>query len=873
MQKNEKIKIHILAPLALGLVVITITTILLIYKFQSEHVFDTAEINISHTNRLIHLILTEKTELLSSLNSAIRRDNNLQNAWLTKDRQTLLQHSSLQFREMQEKYRITHFYFIGLDRKVFLRVHHPPLRGDTIKRSTLQQSIQTGKMGSGLELGLMGAFTLRVVHSWRINGQLVGYIELGQEIGHIITDLHKLMGVELMLMVNKNLLDKASWQQTMLDMGRSNQWSQFNDLAMVSSTLKNASMLEKAAYQSQTLQHKNTILPHISSDDGHKFSFSSIPLLDAAKQNVGYLIILSDVTKEQAAINKLTYRVIFAPVFIALILFFSFYRYIGSVEKKLSISRSRLLEESMSREAAMAHARDIAEETTQLKSQFLANMSHELRTPMNGVMGMLQLLNETPLTEEQQKYSQLASHSADLLITLINDILDLSKIEAGKLGLECIVFDVRTTLEEVAESLSEIAYQKGLEITCLIQAGTPISVFGDPYRLRQILNNLIGNAIKFTSEGEIIIRMGPQITEENKNMLHFEVIDSGIGIPSDKQISIFEPFIQADGSTTRNYGGTGLGLAISKRIIKQMGGHIGVNSTLGKGSCFYFNVPLELVDENQQTVLSFTDIQGLRILLVNSTNTIAELLQTLNLHVEHLTNGDDVIDKLQTSQAQEKTFPVVIFDQLSATPVFEIAKKIKATNTIAHSHLILLTSFGHRGDAHAAHQAGIDAFLTKPVRQQLLYDCLASVMGIEQHIEKPLVTKHSLAEQQHSQKAHILLAEDDEVNQMIVVAMLKKLGYQVDIAADGLNVLLALKNKQYHLVLMDCHMPNMDGYETSQQIRKSTQTWKDIPIVALTANTLATDKEQCKQAGMNEYLSKPIKQKELENVLARFLSK
>ncbi len=874
-QKNEKIKIRILAPVALALVIITIITIFLIYKFQKEHILGASVTKGSHVNNLLNLILAEKTELLSSLNSAIRNDPIIQNAWQTKDRHKLLQLSLPKFQDILQKYRVTHFYFIQLDKKVFLRVHHPTRWGDTIDRLTLQQSVQTKNMGAGLELGPMGTFTLRVVYPWKINGKLIGYIELGQEIDHIISDLHQLMGVELILMVNKELLDKASWQQTMKSMGKTNRWNQFEDLAVIANTLKDMPKLEMAAYKNYHLQKNNTQqnnLKHISSETGEKFSVNFTTLVDAGQHTVGQTIVLVNITNELSALQKLAYKVILTPTLIALILFISFYRYINNIEKKLLVSRQRLLEESGFRETAMSQARDLAEEAAKMKSQFLANMSHELRTPMNGVMGMLQLLDQTTLSKQQKEYCRLASYSSELLITLVNEILDLSKIEAGKMELEHIVFDIRATLEDVAESLSEIAYQKSLEVTCLIRAETPTLIYGDPHRLRQVFNNLIGNAIKFTSEGEIIIRMGIKSTENHEPLLCIEVIDTGIGISEEKLSIIFDSFTQADGSTTRHFGGTGLGLAICKRIIKQMGGTIGVKSVLEQGSCFYFSIPFKHVDNNQQNILSFEDIKDLRILLVNSSNTITELLQIHDLHVEHLQNNEEVINKLLANQANGEKFSVVIFDQKSTAPILELAKKIKSINDISDTCLILLTSFGHRGDAGDAQKAGIDAFLTKPVRQSILHDCLAGAIGMKQQKNKTLLTKHVLEEHRRSTQAHILVAENDEANQRIVVTMLKKLGYQADVTSNGEQVLHALENKMYHLILMDCHMSGMGGYETSQHIRNSHETWRNIPIIAITANTLEEDKALCLQAGMNEHLSKPLNQNKLEKTLLRYLS-
>lgn len=876
MEHNiENIKIRILVPAALALLLVVVIAVSIIYKSQSQRALEASKVKSSQAHELLQHLLEVETKLLASLNNSARNNEALQQAWLAKDRQALLQHALPRFKEMLDEYNVTHFYFIGLDKKSFLRVHQPSRHGDVIERKTLLKAIRTGDVGAGLELGPMGTFTLRVVYPWHIKDKLVGYIEVGQEIHHTISKLHEVLDVDVFMLVKKNLLEQARWQQTMHEMGHDTNWDQFKDLVMISRTLKHAPALERDAYNEHLKSHTDTSYqptPHFISDNEHEYSASFTPLIDAGDNDVGDMIVLSDITTEQTRLQAFTRILIVSSALIAAILFFSFYRYIGKIERQLVTSRRNLLKESESREAALLNAKNTAEETGRMKSQFLANMSHEIRTPMNGVMGMLQILNETPLSQEQEEYTKVAINSAASLISLVDDILDLSKMEAGKLTIEHIGYDVRTTVENVTESLYEGAYSKGLELSCLFDPEVPTQIMGDPTRLRQILNNLIGNAIKFTPKGEVIVHIGTSKTQDNQCMLRFEVTDTGIGISSEKLANIFQSFVQEDGSTTRQYGGTGLGLTITKNLVEQMGGQIRVKSDRGKGSSFYFTLPLEqLVDKPEQENVPFHNINGLHVLLVSNNPTIERILISLGLKSERIAIGDDVIGKLEAGIANDTPFSIAIIEQTEGINILEMAKNIKATRSIADTRLVLLTAFGHRGDGEATHHDGFEGLLTKPICQSPLYDCISTIMGRVNSDDKVITTKNMLAEEKTSEKTHILLAEDHTVNQIVVVSMLKKLGYQTDIAADGTQVLQALGNKKYQLILMDCQMPNMDGFEATNIIRNSTESWKHIPIIALTANALEGDKERCLQAGMNEYLTKPLNQEVLKEMLDSFI--
>jgi len=536
-------------------------------------------------------------------------------------------------------------------------------------------------------------------------------------------------------------------------------------------------------------------------------------------------------------------------------------------------------------ETAIIKKQREAEAASKAKSDFLANMSHEIRTPMNGVIGMLDLLSETGLTETQQEFAIAAQQSADSLLMLINDILDFSKIEAGMLEVETIDFDLAVTLDSLSDLVSIKAFEKGVNFACLIENDVPLLLKGDPSRLRQILTNLVGNALKFTSEGEIFIKISLKDETEKEVSLLFEVIDTGTGIPEEKLKTLFESFTQADSSTTRKYGGTGLGLTISRQLASIMGGEVNVKSSFGKGSNFYFNINFQKQAGIKQKLLLADDIIGTKVLVLDENKTnqkiFSEYLKSWGCIFDIASSTEDAFSMLKQAADAKEPYKIALLDMhMSIRKGEEIGKKIISDPDIKNTILIMLLSSADHGDAKRLKKVGFDGFLSKPIKKNKLFDTIRAALAMDsqklKQADQPIITSYNVEEIKKDQpvdqtEIRVLIAEDNRINQLVAKKMIQQVTKNIIVANNGKEAVDQFLKNQFDVIFMDIQMPVMDGEQAIKEIRTIEKTsGQKTFIVALTANAMKGDRERFISCGADEYLPKPIKKDVLFKIIESF---
>lgn len=873
---------RILGPLTMGLAVLLAAFVLVVHWNERRTIDDESKRSLQIAKDLLDQRLREESHLMHAEIGSLVRGRDLAAAFQDQDRPRLLQLAEGPFQGLRESLGIGYLSFLDPQRKCFLRADDPTRHGDVIRRHTVVEGVRLRAVLSGLELDeTRGALTFRVVSPWYQGESLIGFIEIGEDVDHVLEDVGELLKQEIVTVIHKDRLNREGWEANMRSrVGHS--WDRFPGHVVVHSsfgTLPEELQGVLSAYGPLAVSGFLDVRT-----DGRRYRAGIIPLYDAQRDLIGRLFVLRDVTDQLANADSAGLLAAGIGLSLGAALCILFYLYLGRVEQHLTAAKLRKRAERQLRDA-----RDTALQASKAKSEFLANMSHEIRTPLNGIIGMAELALRDTLTAAQRERLELVNESASSLLDLINDILDFSKVEAGKLDLEIAAFSVRRVVESTVRPLEIRAQAKGLGFEAVVDPDVPRAVLGDSARLKQILTNLVANAIKFTQEGRVEVRVRAVSQKDGEVNVQFTVTDTGIGIPKEKQKEIFKAFSQADTSVTRKYGGTGLGLSISQRLATLMGGSLWVESDPGHGSRFRFTIPLKITDPaaiaeetEPANELEAPILRGLTVLVVDDDPTsrqiLGAVLADLGLRPVETESGEDALARLLSAAGAGSPFGIALIDRaMPGWDGIELARQVRRRPSVAETPIVLVYSDATPGDAALLAELGIAVRLKKPIHRPELHEGILSALDDAsrrgQKADELLAhatpargtgadSREARARQTAPREARglsILLAEDNDINQVVAVQILEELGHRVTVCGDGRAALAEWEKGAFDLVLMDVQMPKMGGLEAISEIRKRERgRGARTPILSVTAHAMKGDRERCLAAGADGYVSKPI---------------